>query len=106
MLSSVIQYLKSPIEILNQLKTANADCFLIDRTPFCDSDEDKLVIQNVPDSIYEASYPMWIFSLSKFEHELSLSWNVVAKSISPEAYVRTKNGFNFSFQCMLLERKL
>ncbi len=106
LLSSVIQYLKSPIEILNQLKIVNADCLHINRTPFSDSDEDKLVIQNVSDSIYEASYPIWIFSLSKFEHELSLSWNVVTKSISPEAYVRTKNGFNFSFQDMLLERKL
>jgi putative methyltransferase (TIGR04325 family) len=106
LLSSVIQYLKSPIEILNQLKIVNADCLLIDRTPFSDSDEDKLVVQNVPASIYEASYPMWIFSLSKFEHELSVSWKVVAKNISSEAYVRTKNGFNFSFQGMLLERKL
>ena len=106
LLSSVIQYLKSPNEILNLLKIVNADCLLIDRTPFSELDTDKLVVQNVPASIYKASYPMWIFSRSKFESELLMNWNLVAKNISPEGSAQTKNGFNFSFQGMLLERKL
>jgi putative methyltransferase (TIGR04325 family) len=106
LLSSVIQYLKSPNEILNLLKIANADCLLIDRTPFSELDTDKLVVQNVPASIYKASYPMWIFSRSKFESELLINWNIVAKNISPEGSAQTKNGFNFLFQGMLLERKL
>jgi putative methyltransferase (TIGR04325 family) len=106
LLSSVAQYLKSPSEIISSLKIESADCLIIDRTPFSDSKEDKIVIQNVPTSICKASYPMWIFSLSKFEIELSANWNMVARNISPEGGVRTKNGFYFSFQGLLLEHKL
>lgn len=105
LMSSVIQYLKSPIEIIKSLKIVNADCLIIDRTPFSNLDEDKLVIQNVPASIYKASYPMWIFSQAKAESELLMSWNIVAKNTSPEGRVLTKSGFDFSFQGMLLERK-
>ena len=106
LLSSVAQYLKSPSEIISALQIESADCLIIDRTPFSDSKEDKLVIQNVPASIYKASYPMWIFSQSKFELELSANWNMVARNISPEGGVRTMSGFDFSFQGLLLERKL
>jgi hypothetical protein len=38
---------------------------------------DIIVVQNVPKKIYEASYPMRIFSIDKFINKLSSNWTVI-----------------------------
>ncbi len=103
LLSSVLQYLGSPIELIHKLKMVFASCLIVDRTPFSVIGKDKLTVQNVPAVIYSASYPMWIFSLSEFKHHLEESWCLVASNLSPEGYAQTTNGVEFSFQGMLLE---
>jgi putative methyltransferase (TIGR04325 family) len=63
-LSSVIQYIERPYELLESLiSETNIDYILVDRTPFTNNDE-RIVIQTVPSSIYKASYPCHIFNLS------------------------------------------
>ena len=103
LLSSVLQYLESPDEIISLLTTVGANSLIIDRTPFSLSEADKLVIQHAPASICAASYPMWIFSLLKFEQSLADNWYKVASNLSPEGYARTTSGLEFSFRGMLLE---
>lgn len=103
LLSSVLQYIESPDLIINQLKKIGADFLIIDRTPFSEQWEDRLVIQSIPASIYRASYPMWIISRPRLERELAKDWNLIASHLSPEGKVKTKEGFMFSFEGMLLE---
>ena len=103
LLSSVLQYLESPADLISELNKVGALCLIIDRTPFTLQAKDKLVVQKVPAAIYSASYPMWIFSLSKFERLLAKNWRLVASNISPEGYARTTNYSELSFQGMLLE---
>lgn len=103
LLSSVMQYLESPFEFFNDFKKMGTVCLIIDRTPFSLNGKDKLVIQQVPSSIYSASYPMWIFSLPKFKQRMEKDWTFIASNISPEGYVQAENGFKFSFQGMMLE---
>ena len=103
LLSSVVQYLESPFELLAELSKVGAVCLIIDRTPFALNGKDKLVIQKVPSAIYSASYPMWIFSLPEFKQRLAKDWFLVASNLSPEGKVQTKNGFEFSFHGLLLE---
>jgi putative methyltransferase (TIGR04325 family) len=103
LLSSVLQYLKSPIELIGKLNKVGALCLVVDRTPFSLHGKNKLVAQKVPAAIYSASYPMWIFSLPEFKQLLEENWRLVASNLSPEGYVRTTNSFEFSFQGMLLE---
>jgi putative methyltransferase (TIGR04325 family) len=62
LLSSVLQYLESPYEMLDKLLEFPCDYFIIDRTPFWDGSTDRLCVQKVPPSIYPASYPIRIFS--------------------------------------------
>lgn len=64
--SSVLQYLKSPYVMLAKLAQTKALYLLIDRTPFIAGDQDRLTIQNIPETIYSASYPAWFFSREKF----------------------------------------
>lgn len=105
LLSSVMQYLESPISLISELRKVGALCLVIDRTPFSLNGKDKLVVQKVPSVIYSASYPMWIFSLPEFMQLLEVNWTMVASNLSPEGYARTTNGFKFSFQGMLLESR-
>ena len=103
LLSSVLQYLASPIELMGKLNKVGASCLIIDRTPFSVNGEDKLTVQKVPAAIYSASYPMWIFSLSEFKQFLKVNWCLIASNLSPEGYAQTTNGVEFSFQGLLLE---
>jgi putative methyltransferase (TIGR04325 family) len=103
LLSSVLQYLESPNELIEKLNKVGALCMVIDRTPFSLHGENKLVVQKVPAAIYSASYPMWVFSLPGIRQLLEENWRLVASNLSPEGHVQTTSGFEFSFQGMLLE---
>ena len=105
LLSSVLQYLKAPFDILETLSSIDVDAMIIDRTPFSTNRNNRLMIQRVPPSIYTATYPMWVFSQSHFMKMLSAHWHLIASNLSPEGHVYSKNGFNFSFQGMLLESR-
>lgn len=66
-LSSVLQYLERPYDMLAEFCLTKAPYLLIDRTPFIARESDRLTVQHVPDSIYKASYPAWFFSQQLFE---------------------------------------
>lgn len=66
LLSSVVQYLESPYQVLGELLENDFDIVIVDRTPFSFSDRDIIKLQVVPPTIYKASYPCRFFSRSKF----------------------------------------
>lgn len=103
LLSGVLQYLPSPMDIIDGVSKLGAACLIIDRTPFSDLGDDKLLIQQVPSTIYSADYPMWVFSLQKFMRFLEAHWRLIASTRSPEGFVQSTGRFGFSFQGMLLE---
>lgn len=75
---SSIQYLNEPYEIIDEITNSDDIKYLIfDRTPFEFNKDDTIVVQNVPKKIYEANYPMRIFSIDKFINKLSSNWTVV-----------------------------
>lgn len=104
-LSSSLQYVQKPKEIISALTIDSAKYMIIDRTPFSDAKSDQVVIQRVPKSIYEASYPMWIFSRAAFDAEIRERWSVVVNEMSKEGWARTDNGLKFFFQTLLLKKK-
>lgn len=88
LLSSVLQYLERPYDHLTKLAEQNADYIIIDRTPFIDGVEDRVVIQRVPKFIYPASYPMWTFSAKHFERTMNgLGYYREAHFPSPEGRI-------------------
>jgi len=60
-MSSVLQYIEKPYELLDEILKNNFDYVLIDRTPFSKNHE-SIKLQVVPPSIYEASYPCRFFN--------------------------------------------
>jgi putative methyltransferase (TIGR04325 family) len=63
---SVLQYLEKPYEILGNILNHKIRYILITRTGFTLNKPDRITIQKVPKSYYDASYPCWIFEEQKF----------------------------------------
>jgi putative methyltransferase (TIGR04325 family) len=70
-LGSILQYLERPYDVLSQLMGLRCEHIIIDRTPFWEGSEDMICVQHVPQSIYSASYPTWIFSMPRFLSTIS-----------------------------------
>jgi putative methyltransferase (TIGR04325 family) len=102
---SVLQYLASPFHVLDELSGSGADYLLIERTPFSEASQDTVLIQEVPPSIYTASYPMQVFSKQNFMQAVGDKWALVAHIASPEGRVSSSDGFEFEFAGMLMERR-
>ena len=77
-LSSVLQYLKEPYKVLNNLINRKPRGIFIDRTPFI-SEKDRITIQKVRPGIYKASYPCWFFNKKKFTEFMSENYKLVSE---------------------------
>ncbi|GHV55459.1 hypothetical protein FACS1894216_17840 [Synergistales bacterium] len=75
--SGVLQYLESPYDLLRSLEKYRFDYILIDRTPFSMDNRDRITIQHVPKTIYEASYPCRFLSEEKFLQAIGSAYKVV-----------------------------
>jgi putative methyltransferase (TIGR04325 family) len=65
LLSSVLQYLEKPYELLEEIMSKKPDYIIVDRTPFVDYG-DRITVQKVNPRIYKGSYPCWFFNEEKF----------------------------------------
>ena len=66
-LSSVLQYLQEPYQILQSLvDTFCFDAIIVDRTPFSTDKNHHITIQKVPQKIYSTQYPCHLFSKDEF----------------------------------------
>ena len=104
LLSSVLQYLPDPEQVLNELKATTASTIIIDRTPISDSHTNIPCVQVVPSHIYSGSYPAWIFSRSWLQNQF-VGWEIVAEFDGIEPTGRTKNGVHFSWDGLIARRK-
>jgi putative methyltransferase (TIGR04325 family) len=78
LLSSVIQYLEKPYDLLNDVKRKRFKYIIFDRTAFIDTGDDRIAIQKVPQEIYKASYPSWFFNQVKFLDYFSDEYELIA----------------------------
>lgn len=79
LLSGVLQYLEDPRSVLRELTARTSATLIVDRTYCSASAEDALTVQVVPPSIYDASYPCWIFSRSRLLEPLTGDYDLIAQ---------------------------
>lgn len=77
-LSSVLQYLEKPYDLLREIMNRRINYLVIDRTAFIETVDDLITIQKVAEEIYQASYPAWFFSERKFLQFLSSTYELTA----------------------------
>lgn len=102
LLSSVLQYLERPYSTLEQIVELPCDYIIIDRTPFWIGPSDRLCVQNVPPTIYSASYPSWIFSQQQFYEYFHEKWRVMVTFDNPD---RLLGPVKFSYQGVVFVRQ-
>ena len=79
LLSSVLPYIEDPYALLAGLLAFRVPYIIIDRTPFIDLGRDRLTVQKVSSSIYEASYPAWFLHRSKFMETMEKDYRLFAE---------------------------
>jgi putative methyltransferase (TIGR04325 family) len=103
-LSSVLQYMEKPYELLGELFKLHPTCLILDRTPFWEGKEDRIFVQQVPHTIYEASYPICLLSKKIFiDYIQGIDFNLIAKF---EAQDKLEGPLNFSHCGMILSKAL
>lgn len=79
LLSSVLPYLEQPHALLADVARRSFRHVIIDRTGFVAGGRDRLTVQRVPPSIYDASYPCWFFDRERLLRPLAADYRVVAE---------------------------
>ncbi|MBA2673305.1 methyltransferase, TIGR04325 family [Ramlibacter sp.] len=90
--ASSLQYLPDPHAVLAALGRTGARYILIDRTPLADAAGDRVIVQQVPPSIYPASYPCWILARAPLLQALGDGWELLADYACANAPLRTDTG--------------
>jgi putative methyltransferase (TIGR04325 family) len=80
-LSGVLSYLESPHAMLAEARQLGFRRLIIDRTGFVARGRDRLTVQHVPPSIYDASYPSWFFARGPFLQAFA-GWRVTAEWVN------------------------
>lgn len=76
-LSSVLQYIEKPYELLDDILRNDFEYIIIDRTPFSRGKEN-IKLQIVPPTIYEASYPCRFFDEGNFlNYFIQKNFNII-----------------------------
>lgn len=102
---SSLQYVESPLEILNQAIDLSPQTIVIHRTPFIDSGTNSLTVQKVPSSVYHVSYPMWIFSHDLIVKMLSSKYKLVWYEFTSEGRTITSKKIEFKFKTLVFEKR-
>ena len=71
--SGVLQYMEDPYALIAEACALKPQAIIVDRTPLFDASE-KLIVQHVPEAIYNASYPCWLFDRKKLKTVLQESY--------------------------------
>ena len=103
LLSSVLQYVPEPYDVLNELMESEIQYLIIDRTPFSDSVDDIITVQHVSASIYPASYPCRIFARKPFIEKLNTHFEVIAQFESADG-TAVIGGREFTFGGLILRK--
>jgi putative methyltransferase (TIGR04325 family) len=86
LLSSVLQYVEKPYDLIQEIIGKGLQYVLFDRTPFLEKADDRITIQKVPPEIYPASYPAWFFNLEKFLDSFSRDYELIEEFDSFESF--------------------
>jgi putative methyltransferase (TIGR04325 family) len=100
-LGSVLQYVSEPYALLSKINKINLSILIIDKTPFSNLENDKICLQNVPNSIYKANYPIRIFSEIKILEKIK-EWKILDEFNCKEINLKTENGVEFNYKSKIL----
>lgn len=78
-LSSVLQYLPEPAEVLTELADTGVQTIIIDRTPVIEGKRPIITVQHVPSQIVRSSYPAHLFTRADLLAPLASRFSILAE---------------------------
>src|SRR3569833_677119 len=105
MLSSVLQYLENPEELLARIGKLGPDYILVDRTPILDQGRERINIQTKPPNIYPANYACRLFAPGALETTLAPSYDVKKKKKEQTGTVIQVDESLARYRGMLFQRR-
>jgi putative methyltransferase (TIGR04325 family) len=105
LLSSVLQYVPDPYGVISRIFNLGVPYVIIDVTPFVEASRDRLTVQRVPPTIYDASYPCWIFGERRFMEEIGRMYQTVeefAVRVDPPVHFK---GADVSFKGFIMKKR-
>lgn len=90
-LSSSLQYVPNPWDVLQLIVNNNIDMIYMDRTLFTADDDDFATLQIVPKNIFNASIPVWVLSEKKFIQTVSSKYNIFSRFLATQSTVTLDN---------------
>lgn len=98
LLSSVLQYLEKPYELLERLKKLKTGYLIIDRMPVLkEGSVDRLAIQRVPACIYKASYPLRLMAEKNLLSNIGEKYDLLGKFDSLDGQMTLKKPHGHAF---------
>lgn len=105
LLSSVLQYIENPYDMLSSIFNYGVSNVIIDRSPFRRGKQDMIVVQKVSPKIYDVCYPSWIFSYSKFTAFFMKNYQLLAEFDNPGGPSFLSRGRLVEFKGLMLKRR-
>jgi putative methyltransferase (TIGR04325 family) len=100
--SSVLPYLEHPYDLLDTLR-GRFRYVLIDLTGVHAGERDRLTVQHVPERIYSARYPCWLFSEARLVDALQRNGTLVAAFDSHIGQDLRAGNLRFRYRGFILE---
>jgi putative methyltransferase (TIGR04325 family) len=85
LLSSVLQYIEKPYELIDFILSKNIEYIIIDRAPVLLQGGDRITIQKVPEKIYKASYPCWLLNENNLLNAFYKKYNLIVDETLTES---------------------
>lgn len=103
--SSVIQYLEKPFDMISKFLAADFDYIIFDRTSFLETADHRIAIQKVKPAIYDAVFPIWFFNYEKFLTLFADKYKVIAEFPAFIASQYIVEGIHGGDRGFILQRK-
>jgi putative methyltransferase (TIGR04325 family) len=92
LVSSMLQYVENPYDLLSDIVKKQVPFLIFDRTTFSSDAENFLAIQKVNPSIYSASYPCWFLDRGKFFQSVQNDYELVEQFYSLNHPIKLQDG--------------
>ncbi len=85
--SSSIQYIKNYEKIISQILNISPELIIFLKTPLNYKKKNQIFVQNIPQNVYEGSYPSWVFSKESFLKIFKKKYEIFSHySVEPKLY--------------------
>jgi putative methyltransferase (TIGR04325 family) len=79
LISTTLPYLEDPLKSLKSLMKLQLPYLIVDNTVFNVESKDRLTVQTVPKTIYDASYPCWFLNYKKVLWEVNQDYDIISQ---------------------------